>query len=68
MHNALSNTNTPAAGKLDWGVGRLFTQPEVHPFDQLEWEIRKAVITNEKGRVLFEQDEVEVPRSWSLLV
>jgi len=46
---------------------RVFTKPEVHPFDQVKWEKRKAVITNEKGEVIFEQPDVEVPSTWSML-
>jgi ribonucleoside-diphosphate reductase alpha chain len=44
---------------------RYFTLPGVDPFDEMEWEIRSAVIGNEKGRVVFEQRDVEIPRFWS---
>ncbi len=44
---------------------RLFTKPGVHPFDEIEWELRTATIQNEKGQVIFEQRNVEVPRDWS---
>jgi ribonucleoside-diphosphate reductase alpha chain len=44
---------------------RYFTLPGVDPFDEVEWEIRSAVIGNEKGKVVFEQRDVEIPRSWS---
>ncbi len=44
---------------------RHFTRPEVSPYDEIEWESRSAVITNEKGDVLFQQEGVEVPRGWS---
>ncbi len=44
---------------------RRLTKPGVHPFDEVEWEIRDAVIGNEKGETIFEQRAVEVPRSWS---
>lgn len=44
---------------------RYFTLPGVDPFDEVEWEIRAAVIGNEKGKVVFEQRDVEIPRSWS---
>lgn len=37
----------------------------VHPFDELEWELRTAAITNEKGESIFEQKQVEVPVRWS---
>lgn len=46
---------------------RFFTTPGVDPFDTVEWELRKAVITGEKGEVVFEQNNVEIPRSWSQL-
>ncbi len=46
---------------------RVYTRPGVHPFDQVQWEKRKASITNEKGEVIFEQSEVEAPSSWSML-
>ncbi|HEY1306899.1 MAG TPA: vitamin B12-dependent ribonucleotide reductase [Vicinamibacterales bacterium] len=44
---------------------RYFTLPGVDPFDEVEWEIRSAVIGNEKGKVVFEQRDVEIPRTWS---
>lgn len=46
---------------------RYFTQAGVDPFDQVEWEKRTAVITGERGEVVFEQKDVEVPRFWSQL-
>jgi ribonucleoside-diphosphate reductase alpha chain len=39
----------------------------VDPFDEVEWELRSAVITNEKGETVFEQRDVEIPKSWSQL-
>ena len=47
------------------GMKRYFTKPEVHPYDAIEWEERTAKITNEKGEVVFEQNNVRVPKSWS---
>jgi hypothetical protein len=44
---------------------RYFTLPGVDPFDEVEWETRSAVIGNEKGKVVFEQRDVEIPKSWS---
>ncbi|HEX2030397.1 MAG TPA: vitamin B12-dependent ribonucleotide reductase [Actinomycetota bacterium] len=45
---------------------RYFTREGVHPFDELEWEIRDAVIPNFKeGGNAFEQRGVEFPKSWS---
>ncbi|MEO6325844.1 MAG: vitamin B12-dependent ribonucleotide reductase [Thermoanaerobaculia bacterium] len=45
---------------------RLFSDGVTPPFETLEWELRTAAITNEKGEVFFEQKDVEVPKSWSM--
>jgi len=52
-----------AALKLDY----YFSTPGTHPFEQLEWETRSAKITSDNGEVIFEQDNIEVPASWSQL-
>ncbi len=44
----------------------LFSKKDIHPFDEIEWELREAKITNEKGKVVFLQKDVEVPKSWSI--
>ena len=45
---------------------RYFTAEGVHPFDQVEWEVRDAVIPNYKeGGNAFEQRDVEFPITWS---
>jgi ribonucleoside-diphosphate reductase alpha chain len=46
---------------------RVYTTPGVHPFDEIKWEKRKASISNEKGETIFEQADVEVPSSWSMM-
>jgi ribonucleoside-diphosphate reductase alpha chain len=48
-------------------VPRFFTRPGEDPFDAVEWELRSAKITNERGEVVFEQTDVEIPKSWSQL-
>ena len=48
-------------------VRRFFSDPRVKPFDQLEWDKRTAEITDDNGKVIFKQENVEVPKSWSLL-
>src|SRR5438552_9669551 len=45
---------------------RYFTQPGIAAFDAVEWEYRTAAITSETGEVIFEQKNVEVPKSWSM--
>jgi ribonucleoside-diphosphate reductase alpha chain len=45
---------------------RYFTTEGVHPFDEIEWEVRDAVIPNFKeGGNAFEQRGVEFPKTWS---
>jgi len=44
---------------------RYYTAPGVDPFDTVEWELRDAVISNEKGEKVFEQKGVEMPKFWS---
>ncbi len=45
---------------------RLFTKPGVSPYDEIEWELRTAQITDSKGGVIFEQKDVETPKDWSM--
>src|ERR1700690_403968 len=35
------------------------------PYDEIVWELRTAAIASDKGAIIFEQDEVEVPADWS---
>jgi ribonucleoside-diphosphate reductase alpha chain len=44
---------------------RFFTQAGIDPFDEIEWELRDAVIGNERGELVFEQRGVEIPKAWS---
>src|SRR5215469_18206780 len=58
-------TDAPAR-KRGLAVKRSFTRPGFHPFDEIEWELRTASIQNEKGQTIFEQQNVEVPKEWSM--
>ncbi len=44
---------------------RFFSREGIDPFDEIEWDVRSAVIGNERGEVVFEQRDVEIPRFWS---
>ncbi len=44
---------------------RRLTDGKVSPFDAVEWERRTALIGNDKGQVIFRQENIEVPKSWS---
>ncbi|HKZ53099.1 MAG TPA: vitamin B12-dependent ribonucleotide reductase [Candidatus Acidoferrales bacterium] len=58
----LSSSETAQAGLK---FQRFFTQAGVSPYERVEWERRTASISNEKGEVVFEQHNVEVPADWS---
>jgi ribonucleoside-diphosphate reductase alpha chain len=45
---------------------RFFTKAGVSPYDELEWELRLAQITDSQGGIIFEQKDVEVPKDWSM--
>ncbi|MEI6197099.1 MAG: vitamin B12-dependent ribonucleotide reductase, partial [Verrucomicrobiota bacterium] len=59
--------NTKAAAKKSLPVQRVFSDAKVKPFDQIEWDQRTAEITDDSGKVIFKQENVEVPKSWSVL-
>src|ERR1700746_3495670 len=46
---------------------RVFSDAAVAPFDQIEWERRTAEITDDGGKVIFKQEDIEVPKNWSAL-
>jgi ribonucleoside-diphosphate reductase alpha chain len=48
-------------------VGRIYTTPGVHPYDEVTWERRDIVMTNWRdGSINFEQRGVEFPDFWSV--
>lgn len=63
----LPSRKAKATGKQALRVERFFSDPRVNPFEQVEWEKRTAEITDDNNRVIFRQENVEVPKSWSLL-
>lgn len=44
---------------------RQFTREGVSPFDMFEYDYRTSVIKNPSGEIVFQMDNVEVPRQWS---
>src|SRR5919197_331827 len=56
--------NDARIGHRGLTVERRFTTPGVHPFDEVEWELRDAVIGDPDDPV-FEQRQVEFPKAWS---
>jgi len=66
---AAATNEAPARARSKAPVGltfpRFFTEAGIDPFDEIEWELRSAVIGNERGEVVFEQRDVEIPKFWS---
>src|SRR3979490_1539700 len=62
-----SNPAPPADVEVRAGLEfqRKFTDGKVSPFTAVEWERRVALIGNEKGKTIFRQENVEVPKGWS---
>ncbi len=58
-------TDETRAGLRGLTFERRYSDPSVSPYDAIEWELRTAAITSEKGETIFEQKNVEVPKSWS---
>jgi len=53
-----------ATGQKSLHIERVFSDAKIKPFDQIEWEKRIAEITDDAGKVIFKQENVEVPKSW----
>ena len=53
--------------ELGLEVKRHLTRAGEDPFSTVEWELRTAAITGEDGKIVFEQKNCEIPKSWSQL-
>jgi ribonucleoside-diphosphate reductase alpha chain len=62
-----TGTTAPADVEVRTGLEfeRYFSDGRTSPFDAVEWERRVALIGNEKGKTIFRQENVEVPKTWS---
>jgi len=58
----MTNKKKPANGL---SFSRRFTKDAVPVFDQFEYDYRTSVIRNPSGEVVFEMNNVEVPKQWS---
>jgi ribonucleoside-diphosphate reductase alpha chain len=56
--------STPQTGLQGLSIERRFSSAGTHPFDEIEWETRDAVIGDPENPA-FEQRGVEFPKSWS---
>src|ERR1051326_8579422 len=69
-HGAVSSTRRSVRGsrpRKHLRVGRTFSDAKIKPFDQVEWEMRTAEIADDGGKIIFKQENVEVPKFWSVL-
>ena len=62
--NSAKTTHSVRAADQGLAIERRLTREGVHPFDELEWEVRDAVI-GDPAKPAFEQRGVEFPKSWS---
>ncbi|MFA5190528.1 MAG: vitamin B12-dependent ribonucleotide reductase [Verrucomicrobiia bacterium] len=69
----MSSKKKTIQGNGDNGTGagltikQVFSTAGVHPFEELEWERRTAEISDEGGKAIFKQENIEVPKNWSVL-
>ena len=60
-------TKPGASARKSLRLERVFSDPKISPFDQVEWDRRTAEIGDDSGKVIFKQENVEVPKTWSQL-
>jgi ribonucleoside-diphosphate reductase alpha chain len=56
------STETP---KNFLSIDRTFSSENVHPYDEITWSYRTAEITDDKGKAIFKQEDIEVPEAFS---
>jgi len=61
---AKSAASTPTTTGQGLAIERRFSSPDIHPFDEVEWEDRHALIGDPEDPA-FEQRDVQFPKSWS---
>ena len=68
LENKTTKKPLPVAQRKGVSFPKFFTQklePGRTPYDDISWELRTAAIGNDKGAIIFEQNDVEVPADWS---
>lgn len=55
------------AGAPGLTIERRYTKLGEDVYSTVEWELRNAVIANERGEKVFEQRDVEIPSTWTQL-
>ena len=59
----MDRETTPTTKGLSFA--RKYTRDDVSVFEQFEYDYRTSVIRNPSGEVVFEMNNVEVPKGWS---
>lgn len=58
-------TKTKASARSGLKFSRRFTRQDINVFELFEYDYRTSIIRNPSGEVVFEMNNVEVPRQWS---
>jgi len=69
VRDQIKTQSMPAADRKPNGgltFRRFFTKAGISPYNEVEWELRNAQITDSQGGMIFEQKDVEVPKDWSM--
>jgi ribonucleoside-diphosphate reductase alpha chain len=67
MATQVAATQVTGDNRARLALRRYFSTTGVHPYDEVQWEMRSAGIQGEGGQAVFEQDNIEVPADWSQL-
>ncbi|MEJ7820829.1 MAG: hypothetical protein WKF85_00830, partial [Chitinophagaceae bacterium] len=60
--NLMSNKKQSAKGLQ---FPRQFTKAGISPYEMFEYDYRTSIIKNTTGEIVFQMDNVEVPKQWS---
>ncbi len=63
----LNKTSKAKNKRKGMSLARIFAPQGENPYQGIEWSLRKASITDDKGKIIFIQDNIEVPKDWSML-
>ena len=61
----IKDTNFRYSNEKGLKFKRFFTKDDVGVFDMFEYELRSSVIREPSGELVFEMNDVEVPKTWS---
>jgi ribonucleoside-diphosphate reductase alpha chain len=62
-----SSSRKPTTIHSGLSFAKRFADPEISPFEEIEWSFRTAEITDDSGKTMFRQENVEIPADWSEL-